>query len=89
VVDFGPSVAGCVGERAHASVSTPLPPRADRIRWADLSVQSTAILRQVIAPIHLEGSTATATAKRLGIPLASVRLLVAYFANEVSELEQA
>jgi DNA-directed RNA polymerase specialized sigma24 family protein len=67
-------------------VSTPLPPRADRISWADLSVQSTAILRQVIVPIHLEGSTATETAKRLGIPIASIRLLVAHFANEVSEL---
>jgi len=71
---------------ARSSVWTALPPRADRIRWADLSVQSTAILRQVIVPIHVEGFTATETAKRLGIPIASVRLLVDYFASEVSEL---
>ena len=48
-----------------------------------LSVQSTAILRQVVAPIHLEGYSTTETAKRLGIPLSSVRLLVDFFANEI------
>lgn len=64
------------------------PPRTDRIRWADLSVQSTAIFRQVVAPLHLEGCNATETAKCLGIPIASVRLLVEYFASEVSELAQ-
>jgi DNA-directed RNA polymerase specialized sigma24 family protein len=68
----------CATRRAVAarrSVSTPLPPRTDRIRWAELSVQSTAILRQVVAPIHLESYSTTDVAKRLGIPLASVRLL--------------
>jgi DNA-directed RNA polymerase specialized sigma24 family protein len=40
----------------------------------------------VVVPIHLEGYTTTEVAKRLAIPLASVRLLVDYFANEVSEL---
>jgi DNA-directed RNA polymerase specialized sigma24 family protein len=73
---------------ARSSVSRPLPPRTDRINWADLSVQSTAILRQVVAPIHLDGHKATDVATRLGIPIGSVRLLVAYFANEVSELGQ-
>jgi DNA-directed RNA polymerase specialized sigma24 family protein len=63
-------------------VSTTLPPRTDRIRWADLSVQSVAILRQVVVPIHLEGCTTTETAKRLGIPLAAVKPLIAYFAEE-------
>jgi hypothetical protein len=67
-------------------VSTPLPPRTDRTNWADLSVQSTAILRQVVAPIHLDGYKATEVATRLGIPIASMRLLVEYFANEVSEI---
>jgi hypothetical protein len=70
-------------------VSTLLSPRTGRIRWADLSVQSTAILRQVVAPIHLDGFTVTETAKRLGIPLASVRLLVEYLAREVSELARS
>jgi DNA-directed RNA polymerase specialized sigma24 family protein len=67
-------------------VSTALPPRTDRIRWADLSVQSTAILRQVVAPIHLEGYTTTEVAKRLEIAQGAVKLLIAYFANEVSAL---
>jgi hypothetical protein len=62
------------------------PPRTDRIRWADLSVQSTAILRQVVVPIHREGYSTTDVAKRLGIPIASVRLLTEYFASEVIEL---
>jgi DNA-directed RNA polymerase specialized sigma24 family protein len=52
----------------------------------DLSVQSTAILRQVVVPIHLEGYKTTEVATRLGIPLGSVRLLVDFFANEISEL---
>jgi DNA-directed RNA polymerase specialized sigma24 family protein len=69
-------------------VTTPPLPRIDRINWADLSVQSTAILRQVVAPIHLDGHKATEVATRLGIPIASVRLLVDYFAYEVSELAQ-
>ena len=63
-----------------------MPPRIDRIRWVDLSVQSTAILRQVVVPIHLEGYKTTEVATRLGIPLGSVRLLVDFFANEISEL---
>jgi DNA-directed RNA polymerase specialized sigma24 family protein len=67
-------------------VATPLPPRVDRIRWADLSPQSTAILRQVVVPIHVEGYKATDVAKRLGIPPVAVRLLVDYFANEIGEL---
>ncbi len=73
---------------ARSSVSTPLPPRTDRIRWADLSVGSTAILRQVVAPIHLEGYKATEVATRLGIPPGSVKLLTEYFTNEVRELAQ-
>jgi DNA-directed RNA polymerase specialized sigma24 family protein len=72
----------------ETSVSTPLPPRTDRIRWSALSVQSTAILRQVVAPIHLEGYKTTEVATRLGIPIASVKLLVDYLAREVSELER-
>lgn len=71
---------------ARSSVSTPLPPRTDKIRWSDLSAQSTAILRQVVVPIHLEGHSTTEVAKRLGIPLASVRLLTEYLAREVSQL---
>ena len=71
---------------ARSSESTPVPPRIDRIRWVDLSVQSTAILRQVVVPIHLEGYKTTEVATRLGIPLGSVRLLVDFFANEISEL---
>ena len=73
---------------ASSSVTTPAPPRTDRIRWSDLSVQSTAILRQVVAPIHVEGYTTTEVVKRLGIPLGSVRLLVEYLADEISELAQ-
>jgi DNA-directed RNA polymerase specialized sigma24 family protein len=69
-------------------VTTPLPPRVDRIRWAELSLQSSAILRQVVVPMHLDGYKATEVATRLGIPISSVRLLVEYFANEVSELAQ-
>jgi DNA-directed RNA polymerase specialized sigma24 family protein len=45
-------------------------------------------LRQVVAPIHLEGYKATEVATRLGIPISSVRLLVEYFAREVSALGQ-
>ena len=50
-----------------------MPPRVDRIRWADLSVESTAILRQVVAPVHLEGHKTTDVAKRLGIPPVAAR----------------
>jgi DNA-directed RNA polymerase specialized sigma24 family protein len=57
------------------------------LSWRSLSVQSTAILRQVLVPIYLEGCSTTETAKRIGIPLSSVRLLVDYFANEVQGLE--
>ena len=69
-----------------ASVSTPLPARTADIRWEFLSVQSTAILRQVVAPLHLDGYKTTDVATRLGIPPGSVKLLTAYFASEVSEL---
>lgn len=57
-------------------------------RWQQLSVQSQAILRQVLIPMHVEGYTATEAARRLGVPVPAVRLLTAYFANEVSELGQ-
>jgi DNA-directed RNA polymerase specialized sigma24 family protein len=67
-------------------VSTPPPPRVDRIRRADLSLQSSAILRQVVVPLHLEGEKTNEVAKRIGIPVGSVKLLVEYFAREVTEL---
>jgi hypothetical protein len=35
-------------------------------------------------PIHLEGYSITEVAKRLGIPLASVRLLTEYLARAVA-----
>ena len=57
------------------------------IRWELLSVQATAILRQVLWPIHAEGYSTTETAKRLGISPSAVRLLLDYFANEIQELE--
>jgi hypothetical protein len=56
------------------------------IRWERLSVQSTAILRQVVWPIHAEGYSATEIAKRIGISPFAVRLLSDFFANEVSDL---
>ena len=70
------------------ATTTPLPPQAGRINWADLSPESVAILRQVVVPIHLEGCTATETAKRLEIPIGSVKLLVKFFADEVTQLAQ-
>jgi hypothetical protein len=81
----GGSATSTNGATRATSVSTPLPAMTEA-RWQALSVQSVPILRQVLVPIHLEGYTTTETAKRIGIPVGSVRLLVDYFANEVSEL---
>jgi DNA-directed RNA polymerase specialized sigma24 family protein len=64
------------------------PPETAAIRWDQLSVQSTAILRQVVVPVSLEGYSPTETAKRIGISPSSVSLLSDYFASEVSELAQ-
>ena len=75
------------GSGSSTSVATPLPAMTEA-HWQALSAESVAILRQVLVPIHLEGFKTTEVATRLGIPLASVRLLVAYFADEVSELAQ-
>lgn len=61
---------------------------ATDIPWGKLSVQSTAILRQVVVPVSLEGYSPTETAKRIGISPSSVSLLSDYFASEVSELAQ-
>jgi hypothetical protein len=58
------------------------------IRWKLLSVQSTAILRQVLRPIHAEGYSTTEIAKRIEISPFAVRCLADYFANELSELAQ-
>jgi hypothetical protein len=45
--------------------------------------------RQADRPsVMLEGFTVTETAKRLGIPLESVRLRIDYFANEISDPAQ-
>jgi hypothetical protein len=64
-------------------VTTPLPPFTGDINWQCLSNRSMAILRQVLIPIHLEGSTIRETAKRLQIPQKAVRLLEEYFVWEV------
>jgi transposase len=45
-------------------------------------------LRQVVWPNLAEGYSTTEIAKRIGISPFAVRLLVDYFANEVSELGQ-
>lgn len=70
--------------RSAQPVTTPLPPRVDGIRWDLLSEQSTAILRQVLIPIHEEGYSVREVAKRLDIPERGVRLLTEFFAWEVS-----
>lgn len=58
------------------------------IRWERLSSQGTAILRQVVVPIHLEGYSTGEVAKRLGIPPSSVRLLLELFETELRLIAQ-
>jgi DNA-directed RNA polymerase specialized sigma24 family protein len=73
---------------ADRSVTTPLPPRADRVKWELLSIESTAILREVLIPIHLEGFSTREIATRLEISPTAVKLLTEFFAREVGELSQ-
>lgn len=83
----GSSAATPTGENARkTSPSTPL--LTAEIPWEKLSPQSTAILRQVLVPMTLEGYSRLETAKRLGISQQSVRLLEDFFANEIAGLQQ-
>jgi hypothetical protein len=75
------------GKDPSSSTSKPLP-ALTAAHWQMLSPQSTAILRQVISPVTLEGCSQPETAKRLGISRLSVPLLVDFFKNELNELEQ-
>ena len=71
---------------ARSSVSTLLMPRTDRIRWWTCPFSRSRSFGKSSSRSIWRAAPRPRPAKRLGIPLAAVKPLIAYFAEEVSEV---